>query len=288
MLNGRSDATYTASVSRINGRELAEAAFQHGKSNQIDPGHIALNFAHSSGNWGIGVAAAKILQGNNPLLQQLLTKLCGAVSTPTCCRLTLWNSLKNHRFCQRATLTATRRLLVDNDVLLKLARYGLLDALVNIFGIDVSDIQVLATAKYSLLPAKNILLRCKDADSANRLEDFLTRSVPLNPVDLDTNLLDTLSAIPSIDAGEALLLAAGASDPETLVITGDKRAVAALLRLLYFPSFERLSGPCGDPEIIFWQLVKRILPILNHAYSAKLDVDKAISNVFGVSAPATK
>lgn len=65
LLNGRRDATYTASESRVNGRELAEAAFQYGKANQIDPGHIALNFAHSSGNWGVGVAAAKILQGDN-------------------------------------------------------------------------------------------------------------------------------------------------------------------------------------------------------------------------------
>lgn len=182
----------------------------------------------------------------------------------------------------------TRRLLVDNDVLLKLARYGLLDALVNIFGIDVSDIQVLATAKYSLLPAKNILLRCKDADSANRLEDFLTRSVPLNPVDLDTNLLDTLSAIPSIDAGEALLLAAGASDPETLVITGDKRAVAALCSDCSISQVSNaLAGRVVTLEIIFWQLVKKDFTHTQSCVRCKLDVDKAISNVFGVSAPAT-
>jgi hypothetical protein len=66
LLNGRRDATYTTSEPRINSTELAEAAFQHGKTHQIDPGHIALNFAHSSGNWGVGIAAANILQGSNP------------------------------------------------------------------------------------------------------------------------------------------------------------------------------------------------------------------------------
>jgi hypothetical protein len=66
LLNGRRDATYSVSEPKINGRELAEAAFQHGKAQQIDPGHIALNFAHSSNNWEIGIFAAKILQGENP------------------------------------------------------------------------------------------------------------------------------------------------------------------------------------------------------------------------------
>lgn len=66
LLNGRCDATYTVSEPRINSNELAEVAFRHGKAHQIDPGHIALNFAHSSRDWGVGIAAAKILQGKNP------------------------------------------------------------------------------------------------------------------------------------------------------------------------------------------------------------------------------
>lgn len=66
MLNGRPDATYSVSDERVNAPTLAKAAFEHGKPRQIDPGHIALNFAHRSGNWGVGVAAANILQGEKP------------------------------------------------------------------------------------------------------------------------------------------------------------------------------------------------------------------------------
>lgn len=182
----------------------------------------------------------------------------------------------------------TRRLLVDNDALLKLARYGLLDALVTMFGVDVRNIRVLATAKYSLLPAKNRLLRCRDEDSANRLEEFLTRSEPLSPVDTDTNLLDALSAIPSIDAGEALLLAAGASDHETLVITGDKRALAALCADSSISQVANaLAGRVVTLEVIFWQLVNKGFTHTQSCVRSKPDVDKAISNVFGVSTPAT-
>lgn len=181
----------------------------------------------------------------------------------------------------------TRQLLVDNDALLKLARFGLLDALVTMFGVNARDIRVLATAKYSLLPAKNRLLRCKDEDSANRLEEFLTKSEPLSSVDTNIHLLDALSAIPSIDAGEALLLAAGASNYETLVITGDKRALAALCADSSISKIANaLAGRVVTLEVIFWQLVNKCFTHTQSCVRSKPDVDKAIRNVFGVSTPA--
>jgi hypothetical protein len=66
LLNGRKNATYTVSDGQINFRELAHAAYEFGKTNQIDPGHIVLNFANKSGKWDIGIAATKELQGENP------------------------------------------------------------------------------------------------------------------------------------------------------------------------------------------------------------------------------
>jgi len=65
LLNGRPDATYVVSEEKVNGPTLAKAAFDHGKARQVDPAHIVLNFAHNSGQWAVGVAAAKLLQGNN-------------------------------------------------------------------------------------------------------------------------------------------------------------------------------------------------------------------------------
>ncbi|WP_272819481.1 ImmA/IrrE family metallo-endopeptidase [Scytonema hofmannii] len=66
LLNGKPNATYTSSDNQVNFRELAESAFQFGKAHHIDPGHIVLNFANQSGNWKVGYAAAKVLQGENP------------------------------------------------------------------------------------------------------------------------------------------------------------------------------------------------------------------------------
>lgn len=66
LLNGRPAASYAVSTSRVNGPELADAAFEYGKRHHVDPGHIALNYAHSVDSWTVGQAAAKILQGQNP------------------------------------------------------------------------------------------------------------------------------------------------------------------------------------------------------------------------------
>ncbi|MBL1179259.1 MAG: ImmA/IrrE family metallo-endopeptidase [Pantanalinema sp. GBBB05] len=66
VLNGRKNATYTVAGDQVNFRELAHAAYEHGKASQIDPGHIVLNFANKSGKWGVGVAAAEVLQDKNP------------------------------------------------------------------------------------------------------------------------------------------------------------------------------------------------------------------------------
>lgn len=66
LLNGRESATYTLADNQANFRELADVAYRFGKAHKIDPGHIVLNFANQSGKWDVGIAAAKVLQGDNP------------------------------------------------------------------------------------------------------------------------------------------------------------------------------------------------------------------------------
>jgi len=66
LLNGRPDASYKLSDDRVNGATLANVAFDYGKKNWVDPGHIALNYAHNSGDWKVGVSAATTLQGDRP------------------------------------------------------------------------------------------------------------------------------------------------------------------------------------------------------------------------------
>jgi hypothetical protein len=178
-------------------------------------------------------------------------------------------------------------ILIDNDALLKLARYGLLDEAIALFESTPTDVGVLATAKYRLLPAKNRLRFCKDEESAARLETFLKTSNPLDAGLADPDLLDVLNAIPNIDAGEALLFAVGANKRDTLIITGDKRSLAMLCSYDSVADVSKaLAGRVVSMEVLFSMLTEYQFPLIQERVRDKPDVDMTLKLVFGVTVPA--
>ncbi len=178
-------------------------------------------------------------------------------------------------------------ILIDNDALLKLARYGLLDEVVALFGCTPTDVCVLATAKYSLLPARNRLRFCEDEESAARLEAFLRTSKPLDAGAADPDLLDVLNPVQNIDAGEALLLAVGATNGDKLAITGDKRSLAALCSHDSVAHVSNaLAGRVVSMEVLFSLLVDHQFTHVQECVRSKPNVDKALSIAFGVTTPA--
>jgi hypothetical protein len=178
-------------------------------------------------------------------------------------------------------------ILIDNDALLKLARYGLLDEAVALFECTPTDVRVLATAKYRLLPAKNRLRFCKDEESAARLEAFLKTSNPLDAGLADPDLLDVLNAVPNIDAGEALLFAVGANNRDTLVITGDKRSLATLCSHDSVADVSKaLAGRVVSMEVLFSMLTEYQFTLIQERVRDKPDVDMTLKIVFGVTVPA--
>lgn len=147
---------------------------------------------------------------------------------------------------------------LDNDALLKLARYGLLNAIIEVFESKDFTIKVLATAKYVLLPARDRLKRCKDEESASRLETFLSITQPIDTEAINPDYLDALSVVENIDAGESLLLAAAASEDSSIVVTGDKRALQALCSnssIIYIR--DTLAGRIVSLEVLFSILIKQ-------------------------------
>jgi hypothetical protein len=180
-----------------------------------------------------------------------------------------------------------RLILLDNDALLKLARYGLLDEAIAVFGCTITDVRVLATAKYVLFPAKNRLILCEDEESYSRLADFLSNVKPLDAKLANPELLDTLTTVQNIDTGEALLLAVAASAKNTLIITGDKRSLAALCSdtsLVHIST--ALAGRVVSMEVLFSDLVKHQFAYIQERVKSKPNVDKALNIAFGVSISA--
>jgi hypothetical protein len=180
-----------------------------------------------------------------------------------------------------------QRILFDNDALIKLIRYGLLDETINLFGSDPIDVSVLATAKFSLLPAKNRLRFCQEEESALKLEQFLRTTTSLDARLAESKLLDALSSIPNIDAGESILFAIGATDLGSLVLTGDKRALIALSsNISVRETFDALENRVVSIEVLLLQLIESQFDYVQTCIRSKQNVDKAISIAFGVTIPA--
>lgn len=120
--------------------------------------------------------------------------------------------------------------LADNDIILKLAQCDLLDVLPDILGQEWTEILISPTAKYQLLPKNSAkaLNKCGNEETLVRLAAFLEKTQTISAVN-NTALLAQLETIDGIDGGEKFLFAAAVETENPLLITGDKRALRALL-----------------------------------------------------------
>lgn len=181
-------------------------------------------------------------------------------------------------------------LFVDNDVILKLAQYGILQRLPELFcsqGLQAQVI-VLESARYKLLPKRNRLELCKTEETALQVEVFLDSAATLTPSAVDLDTLELLNTAPGIDPGEALLFAAAAKEGNGRVLTGDKRALAGLLEQDHAQLASWLTNKVITLEALIQGFVQLDLPATQYKVRSNASVDKALTNVFGVSAPASE
>jgi predicted nucleic acid-binding protein len=117
-------------------------------------------------------------------------------------------------------------ILADNDIILKLAQCDLLECLPDIVGKQWNEIYVSPTAKYQLLPKSDTrkLEKCGNKETLDRLTNFLSM-VKIIPQVQDMTLLSKLADFDGIDGGENFLLAAATEISNSLLITGDKKAL---------------------------------------------------------------
>lgn len=121
-------------------------------------------------------------------------------------------------------------LLADNDIVLKLAQCDLLDTLDEILQVPADQILIPSTARFQLMPRneQKALTKCGNTETMARLQRFLAAASDV-PVVQDLELLLTMSQIPDIDSGEQQLFATVASAGDSTLLTGDKRALRAVL-----------------------------------------------------------
>ncbi len=124
--------------------------------------------------------------------------------------------------------------LMDNDVILKMCCYGLVDEVTALFGAEGRTIHALGVARYVLGRAitkrKNITDR---EGAAARLVSLLGRAQHIEPSAEEVALAAEFEAAAQsfeveLDGGESQLLAVLIMRSAALLLTGDKRAIRAI------------------------------------------------------------
>tara|TARA_Y100001001_G_C7997929_1_gene305306 strand:+ start:452 stop:1093 length:642 start_codon:yes stop_codon:yes gene_type:complete len=181
------------------------------------------------------------------------------------------------------------KLFIDNDVMLKLARYGFLENLLELFTAQTEPVEVIVldSARYKLLPRRNRHQLCGTEEVACQIECFLKKATVLSFDLVDTELVEILNASPGIDAGEALLFAGAARFEHARVLTGDKRALDGLAAQGGPEVTESLGGKVIVMEALMQGFAKLDHNQVQNAVRANPGVDKALTNIFGVSSPAS-
>jgi hypothetical protein len=181
--------------------------------------------------------------------------------------------------------------LVDNDVLFKGVSYDLLDVFLTSVPGESDSVGVLGASQY-VLESK---IRKRTGDQSSQiilelLEAFLVDAEVVEPTDEEQSLaaefeLIAQSASVSFDSGESQLCAILIARSLPLLLTGDKRAIIALEKML--GAHPRIEEICLKIECLE-QLVRDTLNIytsdsIRSAICKQPDVDMALSICFSCS-----
>ena len=172
--------------------------------------------------------------------------------------------------------------LLDADALSKLAHWNLLKELAPLTGVVDAETATLSSllhraAKSCKKPDGKLF---QDAIVAARAYHYLEQLAPLpEPAE---DFLALVQQVPAIDPGEALLLAALRAHADALLITGDKRALNALVNTVPSAVLASFSNRIITIEQIVLALLKsKSVDWLRQHICPYKTLDKAIGIVMG-------
>jgi len=187
-------------------------------------------------------------------------------------------------------------IVVDNDVLYKGICYGVLQEVVQACAGTTARVGVLGAARFvvSKKIRKVTLSRSPDL-VAQELSGFLSGAVQLEPTDAEQDFAADLESAAqqlgvNLDTGESQLCAITIQRVVATLLTGDKRAVAAIERLLDIEV--RLQALCGKVRCLeqaFLSVLDRTsLEGLRPAICAEPSVDRTLTICFGCHSATTQ
>ena len=178
--------------------------------------------------------------------------------------------------------------VVDNDILLKGACYGLLDYLISPVcgGTEVAG--VLGSARFVVRDKiQNNPLRRDRAMALAAFSDFLNRTTDLEPTETEQSMAADLEIAAqraglNLDAGESQLCAILVNRLLPWLLTGDKRAIIAMDRLVDLDSrLDHLNGKVRCLEqLVLYALNDGNRSVFRTAVCSEPEIDKALSICF--------
>lgn len=186
--------------------------------------------------------------------------------------------------------------VVDNDVLYKGLCYGVLHDIVHAYDGTAGSVGVLGAARFVVGKKlqKTSLRRTADL-VAEEFSKFLSAAVELEPSDSEQSLAADLESAAqqldvNLDAGESQLCAIAIERVIPVLLTGDKRAITAMERLL--DAELRLHGLRGKvrclEQAVLYVLHQKDLETLRAAICTEPMVDKTLTICFGCSSASTQ
>lgn len=184
----------------------------------------------------------------------------------------------------------TAPLLIDNDVIIKLAQYELIDKLLGCFKIEHSDVYILEELKY-VAKLSDPVAGEKFFGSPEALMMAISFYESSNLAEIQSaeiaNFIFSLER-PDLDQGEQLLLGCLIENENAKLFSGDKRAIRAISKL-------KVEGiiDIGHHKLLVLEVaIHRLIGCVGFEYvSSKIrlrpDVDTAISICFGRTNPSS-
>jgi len=175
--------------------------------------------------------------------------------------------------------------LLDSDVAKKLAQFDLINELTSSLNCQLAQLAILPQLKYQLcLHSQEKALKKLGTKSAVAAINLLILHAREIEIGLDAaNPILNLDA-PDLDSGEKTLLAALASDEQSSMLTGDKRALIAISKITEPPIIIQLwPRILSLEECIFYIVRSHDFILISKKIRTNPNADNGISMIFGRS-----
>ena len=179
--------------------------------------------------------------------------------------------------------------LVDADVISKLAHWELLELLPRAFCLPWQSFSTTPSVVYRARKANKKPDRLFRSQTAVDSALHALSQMGSIPATLDREFILAAQRVPALDPGEAVLLATAVVHPKACILTGDKRALAAVAGAAAPLGADRLSGRIICLEQFILHALERIgLEALRSHLCREPVVDRVILAVMGSDCAASE